>query len=305
MIFRIFSKQVIHSTTFRMFLAGLITPLIMMIAGCDHQIPPGKTEVKKKVKVCFLPTYSLPLMTERFVPLVNYLSEATGYKIEYVSSLSYGGYLTTLESAQVDIGYQSPFFYIILAKTKGAYPLVKAIDSNGNPEYRGVIITHIKSGIETITSLRGKKIMAVSRKAIGGYLAQASLCVQNGIDPEKDLSVILAKSQDEVISKVYRQKVDAGFVREGALRAVKDKIDLNKIRIIAYTEYFPNWCFAAFSHTDKDIAEKIRQVLLKLNKNNPDHYKILEQAETSGFVEASDTDYDIIRRKAEILKIPY
>jgi len=277
----------------------------MMIAGCGHQILTEKTESKKKVKISVLPTYSLPMMTQRFIPLVNYLSETTGYKIEYVSSLSYETYLTTLESAQVDIGYQNPLFYIILAKTKGAYPLVKTIDCSGNSEYRGVIITRIKSGVETITSLRGKKVMAVSKKAIGGYLAQASLCIQNDIDPEKDLTVILAKSQDEVISKVYHQKVDAGFIREDVLSAVKDKIDLNKIKIIAYTEYYPNWCFTAFSHTDKDVAEKIKQALLKLNKNNPDHYKILEKAEVSGFIETSDTEYDIMRKKAEILKVPY
>ncbi|NIO48724.1 MAG: PhnD/SsuA/transferrin family substrate-binding protein [Candidatus Aminicenantes bacterium] len=287
------------------FIAGLIIVFIMMITACGHKIPAEKTEGKIKVKISVLPAYSLPLMTERFVPLINYLSETTGYKIEYVSSLSYGGYLTTLESAQADIGYQNPLFYIILAKTKGAYPLVKAVDINGDSSYRGVIITHINKGIEDIGSLRDKKVMAVSKKAIGGYLAQASLCVQNKIDPEKNLTIILAKSQDEVISRVYQQKVDAGFVREDVLRAVKDKIDLNKIKIIAYTEYFPNWCFAAFSHTDKDVAEKIKQALLGLDKKNPDHYKILEKAEVSGFIETHDTDYDIMRKKAEILKVPY
>lgn len=308
MIYKILSLQVIYSVLSRKrgkFLVGLIIPFIMMIAGCGHQTPAERTEAKKKVKISVLPAYSLPLMTQRFIPLANYLSETTGYKIEYVSSVSYETYLTTLESAQVDIGYQNPLLYIILAKTKGAYPLAKAIDFSGNSEYRGVIITHVKSGIETIASLRGKKITAVSRKAIGGYLAQASLCIQNGIDPEKDLTVILAKSQDEVISKVYHQKFDAGFTREDILQSVKDKIDLNQIKIIAYTAYFPNWCFAAFSRTDKDVAEKIKQALLRLNKNNPDHYKILEKAEVGGFIETCDTDYDIMRKKAEILKVPY
>lgn len=305
MKYRVLSFQVIYSVPFRTFLGGLIILFAIMIAGCSHQVPTKKNAGKEKVKICFLPIYSLPLMTERFMPLVNYLSESTGYKIEYVSSLSYGGYLTTLESAQVDIGYQNPLFYIILAKTKRAYPLVRAVDFNGNSMYRGVIITHIKSGIETITGLKDKKVMCVSRKAIGGYLAQASLCIQNKIDPEKDLTVILAKNQDEVVSKIYRQKVDVGFVREDVLLAVKDKVDLNKVKIIAYTDYFPNWCFAAFSHTDKDVAEKIKQALLKLNKNNPEHNKILKMAEVSGFIEVNDADYDIMRKKADILKIPY
>lgn len=287
------------------FLAGLMVLFILMISGCGHQISQEKTESVKRVKMSVLPAYSLPLMTQRFIPLVNYLSETTGYKIEYISSLNYRTYLATLEGAQVDIGYQNPLFYIILAKTKGAYPLVKSIDSSGNSEYRGVIITHSQSAVDTIASLKGKKVMAASKKSVGGYLAQAFLCLQNGIEPEKDLTVILAKSQDEVISKVYQKKIDAGFVREDALQAVKDKIDLNKIKIIAYTEYFPNWCFAAFSHTDKNVAEKIKRALLKLDKNNPEHYKILEKAEISGFIEASDTDYEIMRKKAEELKIPY
>lgn len=305
MKYRIFLFRIIYPIPLRKFLAGLIILFIIMIAGCSHRIPTERTEEEKKVKISALPMYSLPLMTKRFIPLINYLSETTGYKIKYVSTLSYETYLATLESVQVDIGYQNPFIYVILAKTKGAYPLVKAIDFNGNSGYRGIIITHINSGIKTILSLKGKKVMVNSRKDECGYIAQASLCLQNGINPEKDLTVILAKSQDEVISKVYQQKVDAGFVREDVLSAVKDKIDLNKIKIVAHTEPFPNWCFAAFSHTDKNVAEKIKQALLKLNKNNPDHYKILEKAEVSGFIETSDADYEIIRKKADILKIPY
>lgn len=308
MINKISSLQAIYSVwprRRRKLLAGLMILFIMGIAGCAHRVPKEKTERNKKVKICFLPTYSLPLMTQRFIPLVNYLSETTGYKIEYISSLNYRTYLTTLEGTQVDIGFQNPLFYIILAKTKGAYPLVKAIDASGNSMYRGVIITHMNSGIDTVASLKGKKVMAASKKSVGGYFAQASLCIQNGIDPEKDLTVILAKSQDEVISKVYQKKIDAGFIREDVLQAVKDKIDLKKMKIIASTEYFPNWCFAAFSHTEKDVAEKIKQALLRLNKNNPDHYEILEKAEVSGFIEASDTDYDMMRKKAEILKVPY
>jgi len=304
MIYRILSFTVIYSIPMRKFLAGLIIPFFIMIAGCSHQIPTEKSEVKK-VKISILPIYSLPLMTQRFIPLINYLSETTGYKIEYVSTLSYETYLVTLESVKVDIGYQNPFIYVILAKTKRAWPLVKAIDFNGYSGSRGIIITHISSGIKNILNLRGKKVMVNSRKDECGYIAQASLCMQNGLNPEKDLIVILARNQDEVISKVYQQKVDAGFVREDILSAVKDKMDLKKIKIIAYTESFPNWCFAAFSHTNRDVAEKIKQALLKLNKNNPDHYKILEKAKISGFVEASDIDYEIIREKAKMLKVPF
>jgi phosphonate transport system substrate-binding protein len=222
-----------------------------------------------------------------------------------VSAITYENYLPTLESNRVDIGIQNPLAYITLVKTRGAYPLVKMTQPDGSTSYRGVIITSQGSGINRIEDLRGKEIAAASRTAVGGFLGQAQLCKQNGIDVDRDLRLSLLQSQDVVIYEVYQGRVAAGFVREDALPMLSDKIDLTKLNIIAYTDYFPTWCVAAFRNTTPEMAAKVTKALLNLDWGKSEDRAILEAIGTAGFVQASDSDYNIMREVMGALNIPY
>lgn len=288
----------------------LLLVLLLLVAGCKAPSEEGeavaKREVVKVVKVSIQPKYSLSIMSKNYSPIIRYLSEETGYKIRLVSALSYNSYFYTLEANQVDIAFQNPLAYVILHKTRGAYPLVRTIEFYGSDKYRGMIITHKESGIEKIEELKGKKVAVASRKALGGYLSQALLCQENGIDDvEKELSIVLMRTQDDVIFSVYRQKVDAGFVREDALREVRGRIDLEKIKFVEYTDYSPTWCVAAFRNTKPEVAEKIKNALLKLDVKIPKQRDILEAMGATSFIEAKDLDYKVVRDMMAKLDIPY
>ena len=277
-------------------LSFVIFLLLVWVVGCK---PPaeGEESVAKKetvevVKLSIQPKYSISIMSKKYSPIIRYLSEETGYKIRLVSALSYSSYFHALEANQVDIAFQNPLAYIILHKTRGAYPLVK-MKYNGIDKYRGMIITHKESGIENIEELKGKKIAVASRKALCGYLGQARLCRESGIDVERELSIVLMQTQDDVILNVYRQKVDAGFVSEDAMLEVKGRIDLGEIKIVEYTDYFPTWCVAAFRNTKPEVAEKIKKALLKLDVEISKQRDILEAMGVAGFIEAKDSDYKL------------
>ena len=260
--------------------------LLLWVASC-------KNASEEVVKLSIQPKYSLNIMSKKYSPMIHYLSEETGYKIRLVSALSYSSYFHVLEANQVDIAFQNPLAYIILHKTRDAYPLVKTVGFDGMDKYRGIIITHKDNGIETINDLKGKEVAIASRRALGGYLGQAHLCRENGIDVEKELSIVLMQTQDDVILNVYRQKVDAGFVSEDALPEVKEKIDLGEIKIVEHTDYFPTWCVAAFRNTKPEVAEKIKKALLKLDSEIPQQRNILEAMGGIGFTEANDSDYKL------------
>jgi phosphate/phosphite/phosphonate ABC transporter binding protein len=284
--------------------------LFLLVAGCkapfEGEGAVTKKEVVEVVKVSIQPKYSLSIMSKSYSPIIRYLSEETGYKIRLVSALSYSSYFHTLEANQVDIAFQNPLAYVILQKTRGAYPLVKMIEFYGIDQYRGMIITHQESGIEKIEELKGKKVAVASRKALGGYLGQALLCQENGIDDvEKELSIVSMRTQDDVVFSVYRQNVDAGFVREDALREVRGRIDLGKIKFVEHTDYFPAWCVTAFRSTKPEVAEKIKKALLKLDVKTPKQRDILEAMGVAGFIEAKDSDYKVVRDMMDKLNIPY
>jgi len=283
---------------------GLIVILLLasslLLVSCH---PAPRTDARKVVKVAILPEYSLELMAAKYMNLVNYLSKETGYRIEYVSSLSYSNYLSTVEASKADIGFQNALVYNILVKTRGAYPLCQAIGLDGSRTNRGIIITHEGSGIHNILELKDKRVMVASKKAVSGYLAQIADCAAQGIDPDTDLKIIIATRQDEVVRKVLGKEVDAGFVREDVLQTVGRVVDISSIRIVHQTTPYPNWVVSAFKETNPEVAAKVKAALLKLNEED-ENRATLQLLELKGFAESQDSDYLEVRKVAARLDLP-
>jgi len=287
----------------RVLLLVVSVTLLAPMPGCIEPAPPKPG--KKVVKVSVQPVYSLHIMSQKYSPLIRYLSRETGYDIRVVSAMSYENYLPTLEANQVHIGIQNPLAYITLVKTRGAYPLLKMVHRDGSTSYRGVIITRKGSGVNQIGDLKGKKVAAASRRAVGGFIGQVAICRDNGINVDRDCLLSLVETQDNAIDSVYRGEAEAGFVREDTLSIVRERTDLSKLNIIGYTDYFPTWCVAAFENTAPEVATEITKALLNLDWGESEDREILEAIGIAGFTQASDSDYTIIREKMDALNIPY
>ncbi|MGE5848702.1 MAG: phosphate/phosphite/phosphonate ABC transporter substrate-binding protein [Candidatus Methylomirabilota bacterium] len=284
----------------RSLLGTLLT--VLLVASCRVPVIP---EARQSVRIAVLPAYSLEVMAKKYVPFMEYLSRETGLKVEYVSSLSYSDYLAVVEGSRVDFGLQNALIFQILRKTRGAYPVVQSLGSQAVPLERGVIVTHAKSGIQEIGQLKGKRIMATSKRALAGYLAQADRLREAGIDPERDVRIILGGRQDEVLLRLLlKGNADAAFVREDVLEAVRGRVDLTRIRIIGYTEYFPTWCLAAFRETDSTVVAKVRKALLNLTTENPGHLPILDGIGVTGFIPAEPEGFEKVLEVAAALRLP-
>ena len=282
-------------------LAGTLL-IAVLLAGCHL---PGTIGAKRVVRFAVLPAYSLEVMAKRYAPFMDYLSRETGFRMEFVSSLSYGHYLGVMEDSRVDFGFQNPFVFQILRKTRGAYPVAQVVGPGGSLVERGVIVTRTDSGIQEIGQLKGKRIMATSKHALVGYLAQAQRLREAGIDPEQDVRIILGARQDELLIRpLLDGKVDAIFVREGALKAVKGRMDLARIRIVGYTDFFPAWCLVAFPESDPTMVAKVQEAVLKLTAENPEHASILERMDGVGFVPTDAEQYRKVLDLVAALGVP-
>ena len=63
--------------------------------------------------------------------------------------------------------------------------------------------------------------------------------------------------------------------------------------------------FSARKDVNEDIINKINQLLLALDRNNPDHVKILYPAELGGFQILSDSDFESIKILMDTIKRKY
>jgi phosphonate transport system substrate-binding protein len=81
---------------------------------------------------------------------------------------------------------------------------------------------------------------------------------------------------------------------------MKGKVDLTQLKVIAHTEYFPNWPLFAAPSLKKATADKVRAALIKLKQNDPLTARILGPAKLAGFAPVSDSDYDALRQAAAL-----
>lgn len=245
---------------------------------------------RNTMKVAILPLYSAITLFDRFDPLMRYLSRKTGYEFKLVIPNDFEDFFDIVKQGKVEFSYSNPYIYIQLADKGFLRAFANTILQQTGDIFRGIIITHKDSPIRTLNDLKGKKVMVVSYKSAGGFLAQKLFLYENGIDVFKDLKLIDGKRQEEVILNVYRKNVDAGFVRESALDVLEEEIDLGKIRILAKTPYIANWPFAATKNTDEKMIGLIQRNLLELKDG-----EILRAARLTGFKPASDKDFDTLR----------
>jgi len=103
-----------------------------------------------------------------------------------------------------------------------------------------------------------------------------------------------------VVMSVFNKTADAGGIREDDFEKMRDKVDLDQVRIIAYTDYFPNWPIYSAPKLKKDVSAKVKAALHKLKIGGQEAEAVLGQAKLSGFVDVADKDYDQLRQAARL-----
>lgn len=253
----------------------------------------------RTIRVAILPLYSAITIYERYEPLMKYLSRETGYEFKLVIPRDFDDFVRIVQSGAVDFSYQNPYVFALIDRDRDIKPLVTTVGEDiassggigGGESFSGVIITRHDSPIRDVKDLKGRKVMVVSRKSAGGYLSQKLFLEQLGIDTERDMHIIDAKRQENVIFGVYRGAADAGFVRESALVVWKEEIDMKKIRVLARTKPLPNWPFAMCRNVNSSLAGQVKRLLIELNDA-----AILKSARVKGFKSARESDFDILKR---------
>jgi len=253
-----------------------------------------------EIKFGILPRLSAVELHGMFEPLAVYLSGETGEKVSIVIPKDFDAFKAAVKAGQMDIGFANSLVYVQLRKEANVEPLALSSEPKAGTKFRGVIIARKDSGFEKLQDLKGKKLVFVEKDSAAGYVFQMLLLSKAGLDVHKDFTTLpFAKKHDNVIMAVFNRSADAGGIREDDLAKMKDKVDLSQLKIVGYTDYFPNWPLFSVNLT-KDAAAKVKAALLKLKPNDPQSEKVLGPAKLTGFTTVSDKDYDQLRQAAKL-----
>lgn len=255
-----------------------------------------------EIKMGTVPRLSPEELQKMYSPLTEYLSKETGEKVTLVVPKDFAAFKEAARSGQMDIGFANPLIYVeVKEKAAGIEPLALSSEVKSGTRLRGIFIVRKDSGITSVQELKGKKFVFMDKDSPAGYLFQILLLNKAGFDTKKDITVLpFVKRHDKVVAAVLDGTADAGGIREDELDKVKDKLDTSKIRIVGYTDYFPNWPFFSTSKLKPETAAKVKAALLKLKPNDPSNESILGPARLTGFIPVADKEYDDLRKAAKI-----
>jgi len=300
-------------------LLSAILILIFLLAGCSQEQPANKIDLSKRERVilredeniityAYLPQYSHTLSYHRHHLLVEYLRKETKMNIKQIFPDTFNKHIKMVEQGKIDISYSNPFIYIKIANRYGARAFSRVVEMNNRKNFRGQIICRSDNrSIKSIGDCRGKRWIAVDRTSAGGYLYPLGHFFEHGLT-KSDFSEIAFSpgpggKQEKVVLAVYAGKYDIGTIREGTLKVVSDKIDINEIKVVATSRWYPGWVYSARKDLEPEIIEKIKKALLKLDYSRKEHRHILQTAEIMGIIPSEDKDFDPVRKLATKLGV--
>lgn len=244
-----------------------------------------------EIKLGVLPTQPEKTLREMYTPLAQFIEKETGSKVTLVIPKDFDTYAKQAIAGDFDIGFANPNIYIDIKK---AVPQVEPLAAVSG-KLKGVFIVAEDSPIKSIKELKGKKVSFVDTGSAAGYVAQM-LELQKVDIKKEDMTITFAGKPPKVAEAVRDGKADAGGMPEGVFKTLPF---VDMMRVIGKTIDLPNWPVHTTKKTDKDIASKVKNAVLKLKPLSAEADRALKDANLAGFVPTADKDYEPMREAAK------
>ena len=284
--------------TLKTLAAATAVTAITALAGIAH--------AQAVFKMTAIPDESPTELARKAAPLVKYLEQQLGMKVEFTPVSDYAAAVEALVNKQVDMAWYGGFTFV-QANSRSGGKIIPLVQREEDEKFRSVFITSDPE-IKTLADLKGKTVSFGSASSTSGHLMPRSALLQANIDPDKDFKrVAYSGAHDATIAAVAAGKVDAGALNISVWdKFVADKkVDPSKVRVIFTTQpYFDyNWSV----HADMPVAlrDKLTKAFLSLSAATPEGKEVLDLQRATRFVPTKAENYKGIEaagRNAGLLK---
>jgi phosphonate transport system substrate-binding protein len=245
---------------------------------------------KPLIRFGVIPRYNPVVMYKRYQPIMDYLTQNTPYRFELKISRDYPEAVRFLREGVTPISSLGDVTFTEASTLYGAIPILKPLNQDGSPFYRSAIIVSKNSPFTSIRELRGKHMVFGSPHSTSGNLIPRYMLWDNGIRLQELASITNLKHHDAVAKAILKGQYDAGGVKD----VIAHKYMSHGLRVLAYSDPLPSVPFVVRKEAPPEFIKAVKQALLKLDRNNPEHKKIMSTWDDEfkyGFAEATSDDY--------------
>jgi len=233
---------------------------------------------------------------ERFTPLLEYVEHAIGVPIEASSATEYVGVITAMQNDQVEFAYYGPKSYIEAVRRADAEAIVKEVNTHGVSGYHSILVARRDSGMRTLGDARGRDLALVTPNSTSGYLVPiVGIYDETGMLPEEYFGRIqFAGTHGNAVQSVIRGDVPVAATNDFDLEAMvrSGNADDSLLVELWRSELIPGSVIAARSELPESLKTAVRDAVIGFARDNR---RELAEMSRGGFVEATDSDYDVTR----------
>lgn len=309
----IFAVQLTHMNSDKKIFVPVLLSLILL-AGCsynqrhsesirvdldeqsyenDNYIPADTTpRLSVAVSAIISPRETLAYYEELF----NYISEQTGYKIEFKQRRTYQEVNQMVEQQDVDLAFICSGAYT-LGKDDSRMDILAIPVINGQSGYQAYVITHESSAINNFEDLRDKRFAYTDPMSHTGRFYADKRVKECGCAIDKFFSkTVYSHAHDVSMQLVAKQVVDGASVSGLIFDYIAAKYPerVKNLRIIERSEYYGMPPIVIPHGLDSLKRSKLQRFLLNAHKD-PAGKEILDKLMIDRFVPGNDADYKSIR----------
>jgi len=257
--------------------AGL--PLILcglfLLGACDQKealpaIAPSAV-LGPVVRIGVVPALTVVETIRQYQPVVDYLNRHLGLDARLLPQKDYVTVIEKLRDGELDAGILGSLLGYRAIKEIGARPLARP-ESRGDSTYEGLVFARKDSGIKDIYGLEDKVFAYVDRDTSAGYVYPRVLLKEKGHDADKFFKeAVFAGKHDAVVLMVLNRKAAGGAAKDDIYfkLAKEDPRIERELRVLHLSSArFPDRTIAVRKDFDPALAEKLKQALLDMDKND-------------------------------------
>jgi phosphonate transport system substrate-binding protein len=257
-------------------------------------------------KMTAIPDESPTELARKAAPLVKYLEQQLGMKVEFTPVSDYAAAVEALVNKQVDMAWYGGFTFV-QANIRSGGKVIPLVQREEDEKFRSVFITS-DPDIKTLTDLKGKTVSFGSQSSTSGHLMPRSVLLQANIDPDKDFKrVAYSGAHDATIAAVAAGKVDAGALNISVWdKFVADKkVDTSKVKVIFTTPPYFDYNWTVHADMPAALREKLTKAFLSLSPATAEGKEVLDLQRATRFIPTKAENYKGIEaagRNAGLLK---
>ena len=251
-------------------------------AHAADEIPPSVNVYSFGV----VPQHTATVLARRWTPFLNYLSEKTGYRINFKTAKDIPTFEERLAAGEYDFAYMNPYHYIVAHRNVGYQVYAKEKDRL----LRGVLVVRADNPYRHVRELQNQSLAFPAPAAFAASLLTRAHLDKLGVA----YTPVYVSSHDSVYYGVGKGL----FVGGGGIPFTLEKLTPENRRQLRTLWVSPTYTPHAIAAHPRVAAKAVHRILHAMERIHVDTRgrRLLGALGFKGLVRASDQDYDDVRR---------